>query len=163
MACLKPISAAALTSYLELAYKPEVWYTTLSFRISPQTISASLPRWIILSRLVGAGLFWSLYSARGGPVFWKWPAQQPCSSVSFCVQHNFEGLLRPSKQKAGIRWNWKPFDWHQSAAPASHPQLVPQQILLSQHPPSLFADPELPPPPLAINADASLINRSHPP
>ena len=71
-------------SKIRASYKPKHWYTDLEFQDLLLNNICVVASWVLLSHLIGAGLFWILYSI-----------VMACSAALFIciffVQHNFEG------------------------------------------------------------------------
>jgi len=82
LACLKADLGCGL-SRIWSSYQPKYWYTTLEFQDLVLNNLCVVSSWFFLSSLVGAGLFWGLYSV-----------VMACSAALFIciffVQHNFK-------------------------------------------------------------------------
>jgi omega-6 fatty acid desaturase (delta-12 desaturase) len=70
-------------SAMHQTYQPKYWYTDLEFQDLVLNNLCVVASWFLLSKLIGAGLFWTLYSI-----------VMACSAALFIciffVQHNFE-------------------------------------------------------------------------
>jgi len=105
-------------------------------------------------------VFWSYVFGRDGPA-----SAAPVHLYLLLCSAQFRGLLRPIRKGKANSLNVEPIDGHQSAAPASHPQLVPARYWLSQtfHPSLVRGSRINPPRALPSNAMRPFVNREpHP-